>query len=453
MNRSTETAPQFNIATASALLEIERLLRVARSARELQFTLVNETRGAVIYRQAILLSHGNADKGPYRVEAVSSLPTVERDAPFIRWLERLVASFQKQQPLVGARCLSYDDSPEELKEEWKEFSLPYVLWCPLVHSNETVIGSLWCTRETIWLDQEIAILRRIADTFTHAWQALDHPRRMVGTRLGTRWKAWAVVGAALVALAMPVRMSTVAPARVIPREPAVVSAPLNGVIAEMTVPANAMVQEGQPLFRYEDTTLRSSHEVAEKNLAVALADYHRAAQGSFQETKNKADVPLLKAEVELKETERNFAREQLDQTLVKAPRAGLLLYSDKSDWIGKPVVVGERIMEVADPAQVELRVNLPVSDAIVLREGAPVTVFLDAQPLEPLAATVTHASYHAEVLPGNLLAYRITATFTDPTQAPRIGWQGTAKVYGESTSVFFLLFRRPISAARQFTGL
>ena len=248
-------------------------------------------------------------------------------------------------------------------------------------------------------------------------------------------------------------MSTVAPAKVIPREPFVVSAPLNGVIAEMTVQANAMVQEGQPLFRYEDTTLRSSHEVAEKNLAVALADYHRAAQGSFLDTKNKADVPLLKAQVELKETERNFAREQLDQTLVKAPRAGLLLYSDKSDWIGNPVVVGERIMEVADPAQVELRVNLPVSDAIVLREGASVTVFLDAHPLEPLAATVTRASYHAEVLPGNLLAYRITATFTNPTQTPRIGWQGTAKVYGESSSVLFLLFRRPISAARQFVGL
>jgi hypothetical protein len=452
MTLSAETTPRFSLATASALLEIERLLRDARTVRELQFTLVNESRGAVSYRQAILLSHGDDDKGPYRVEGVSSLPTVDRNAPFVRWIERLVTSFQ-QQPLAGVRSLSFDDCPEELKEEWKEFSLPYVLWCPLVQPDGTAIGSLWCTRETIWLDQEIAILRRIADTFTHAWQTLDRPRYRVSTRLKARWITWTLVGAVLAALALPVRMSTVAPAKVIPREPAVVSAPLNGVIAEMIVPPNVMVQEGQPLFLYEDTTLRSNHEVAEKNLAVALADYHRAGQGSFFDAKNKAEVPLLKAEVELKETERNFAREQLDQTVVKAPRSGLLLYSDKSDWVGKPVVVGERVMEVADPAQVELRVNLPVSDAILLREGAPVTVFLDAQPLEPLAATVTRASYHAEALPGNLLAYRITATFTDPREVPHIGWQGTAKVYGDSASLFYLLFRRPISAARQFVGL
>jgi hypothetical protein len=40
---------------------------------------------------------------------------------------------------------------------------------------------------------------------------------------------------------------------------------------------------------------------------------------------------------------------------------------------------------------------------------------------------------------------------TDPRI--RIGWQGSAKVYGEQGPLAFLLFRRPLTALRQLTGL
>ena len=36
----------------------------------------------------------------------------------------------------------------------------------------------------------------------------------------------------------------------------------------------------------------------------------------------------------------------LDQVEVRAPQQGLLLYTDKADWIRKPVAVGERIMKL-----------------------------------------------------------------------------------------------------------
>ncbi len=110
-------------------------------------------------------------------------------------------------------------------------------------------------------------------------------------------------------------------------------------------------------------------------------------------------------------------------------------------------------MEIADPDRVELRIDLPVDDAIVLSEGADVRVFFDARPIHAVPATLTHASYHAEALPGDVLAYRVTARLNGPQPDIRIGWQGTAKIYGEDVSLFFLLFRRPISATRQFLGL
>ena len=182
------------------------------------------------------------------------------------------------------------------------------------------------------------------------------------------------------------------------------------------------------------------------------AEHSQAIQAGFSDPQRKADVPLKDAEVDLRQTELNYAKEMLDQVEVIAPQDGLLLYTDKADWIGRPVTVGERIMEIADPKRIELRIDLPVADAIVLKEGAEALVFLNALALESFPAIITHASYNAEVLPGDIIAYRVTAQLTQPDPRIRIGWQGTAKVYGEQGPLAYLLLRRPLTALRQWVG-
>ena len=129
---------------------------------------------------------------------------------------------------------------------------------------------------------------------------------------------WMLVAATLGALAIPVPMSTLAPAKIVAKDPLIVSAPIDGVIAEILVLPNTVVSEGQVLLKYEDTTFRSEYEVSERNLDVAMAQYRRAAQGSFGDAEKKADVSLLKAEVELRETERNYTYERLAKVEVKA---------------------------------------------------------------------------------------------------------------------------------------
>ncbi|MDH5726660.1 MAG: hypothetical protein OEY60_14430, partial [Nitrospira sp.] len=62
------------------------------------------------------------------------------------------------------------------------------------------------------------------------------------------------------------------------------------------------------------------------------------------------------------------------------------------------------------------------------------------------------ASYHAEVLPNNTLAYRVMAQLSEEASESRIGWQGSAKLYGERVTLFTYLFRRPISALRPWIG-
>lgn len=448
----TQSLPQRN-TSFTMLLQLEGMVRAARTRQELQFFFVNETRRLVPYQQAILLIPPAPSSPRYEVQAASSVPIVDRAAPLMQWTERLIQGLRAISPGSDIRQVSASDCPEELRRDWKEFTPGHGVWCPLKHPDGQLLGGLWLTREQPWADHEVTVLQRIGDAYAYAWRAVGASSRLQWRWGLSRTVTWILAGAIVGALAIPVPMSTLAPAKVVAKDSVIVSAPIDGVISDILVLPNAVVSEGEILFRYEDTTFRSEYQVAERNLDVSIAQYRRAAQGSFVEAEQKADVPQLKAEVELRETERNYMYERLTKVEVKAEQAGLLLYTDKSDWIGKPVVVGQRIMEIADPKRLEVRIDLPVEDAIVLHEGAMVKLFLNANPFSSVSATVSHASYHAEVLPNNTLAYRVIAQLEQGASELRIGWQGSAKIYGERVSLFTYLFRRPISALRPWVGL
>jgi len=367
-------------------------------------------------------------------------------------LEQMAQALRQEQPGDEPRIVTAETCPEACREGWREHVHGHVLWCPLRHPDETVPGIWWFERESAWEENEMAIIQRLAGSVAYAWKAVAQRSRTWSVGI-TKPSAW-LLGAAIVsALCVPVRVSTIAPVKVTAKDPTMVSAPMDGVIAEVLVPSNTVVAQDRLLFRYEDTNLRNQFRVAEKQLAVAEAEHAQAIQGGFADPQRKAEAPLKAAEAALKETELVYAREMLDQVEVRAPQPGLLLYTDKADWVGKPVAVGERIMEIADPQHIELRIDLPVNDALLLKEGADAVAFFDALPLESFDATVSRASYHAEVLPGEVLAYRVTAELATGDPRIRIGWQGSAKVYGERGPLAFLLFRRPVTALRQLIGV
>lgn len=434
-------------------LQLEALARGAQSLRELQFLIANETRRLVAFRQAFVLAAGRKEQSPYRVAAASSVASVEPDAPLIQWIERMAAVARAKDLKHGPLVLTEADCPDDVRASWKQFALPYVLWCPLRLADQPSVGALWLSREQTWQENECTLVHRLAEAYAHAWKAVagSNPTR------SSAWRrpliGWTAAVAAIGALAIPVPFSTLAPAKIVAKNPAVVSAPIDGVIAKVLVPPNSPVEAGQPILRFEDTTLRSQYDVAEKNLSVALAEYRQASQGAFGDAQHNAKLPLLKAEAELREVERDYAFELLQQVQVTAPKTGLLLYGDESDWVGKPVVVGERIMDIADPINIEVRIDLPVEDAIVLTDGRPVQLFLDVDPLKTFQATIAHTSYHADVLPGNILAYRVIADLQEAAPEMRIGWQGTAKIQGDEVPFFYLVFRRPITTIRQYFGL
>ena len=436
----------------STLVQLGKRARHAATPQELGFVMVNETHSLVPYRQALLWRRDAPGAGD--IAAISGAAVVEGNAPLALWANRAFAKLDAATDNTP-RTVDANDLPESLREEWAEWLPTHGLWVPLVADPDRRLGVLLLVRDQSWGEGERHLVQELVDAYAGAWAALHSRRRLFGASLwrpSLRVKV-AIAAAIFLALWLPVRLSALAPADVVPLKPAIVRAPLDGVVDHFTVEPNEAVKQGQLLLELDPRAIQNKLEVARQGLAVAEAEYRQTAQQAVFDDKSRSQLAILKGRMDQRRAEAGYAQSLLDRIHVTAPRGGIALLDDPSDWVGRPVSVGERLMEVADPNQAEIEVWLPVADAITLKSGADVDFFLNISPDAPLHATIRQASYEATLSPNGLLGYRLKAAFVDGTQLPRIGLRGTAKVYGEHVSLFYYLLRRPLAAARQLLGL
>ena len=435
----------------SVLLQLEADARKSEDVLSLHYFIVNETRRLLHYRHAVLFKAVGQKKLSFHAIRVSGVTLIDRATPKIHWIERVVNQLKISNLGDQPVKVLVEQLPEELQQDWRDLSLPFPIWVPLNLPDGFLVGSLWLEKETAWSDNELFLIKRLTETYAHAWGYFDKHRRLKSWFF-SRKIAWTLVAVMIMALLLPVQHSTLGPVKVIAKDPLIVSAPIDGVIASIPVEPNQPVTQGLMLLSYEDTNYRNEYAIAAQSLAVTQAELKKSTQGAFQDPKSNAEVALLEAKVDLAIIKRNYAREMLDHVNVVAEQEGFLLFSDKSELIGRPVTTGERLMEIAEIGKLMLRIDLPVENNIDFPLGALVKVYLDVDPLNSIDAKVTYTSFRAEVAPGDVLVYRVEAELTEEVENLRIGWQGTAKIYGSSVNLFFYLFRRPLAAARQYLG-
>jgi multidrug efflux pump subunit AcrA (membrane-fusion protein) len=472
------TAPVSGLERALAtLLDLTRQAQRARTAAELSFALVNDSHRLVPYRMAVLWRAGRG------IEALSGLVQPEANAPYAQWAQKLCRHLHRTLPPDGQlQALTSLDLPSDLAEPWAEWWPEHALWLPLppgdppgaaptpsvttsaARAPVAPPAALLLVREDAWAEADQVLLQEWAALWWHAWAALQRqPRRSWLRPWRTdpaappvrRWwlrpGPWLLAG--MVGLAfVPVRLSVLAPGELVPRSPTVVRAPLDGVIDAFHVQPNEDVAEGQPLFGFDEALIRSRLRVAQQALATANAEYRQIAQQSLVDLRARPQLAALTGRIEERAAEVTFLREQLLRSRVLAPQAGVALFDDPTQWIGKPVVVGERILRIAAPDDVEVEAWLPVGDAIRLAPGTPVRLFLNARPLEPVPATLRFMAHEAVQRPDGSHAYRLRATLSAP-DGQRVGLKGTARLEGERVPLAYWVMRRPIATARTWLGL
>jgi hypothetical protein len=425
------------------LLQLQQRARRTRPA-ELPYVVVNETSDFLPYRQALLWRIDSM-----RVEAASGVTAPEPNAPYTLWLNRVLARLAEHGEAEGIFPFGAGSIPPNLAEDWASWLPEHGLWVPLPGPEHTT-RALVLFRETPWSDPEIHLLSYLAEAYGHAFALAEaaKPTLTWRQRLKKRKTALLAAGLLLAAALFPVRQSVLAEAEVIPRLPNVVRAPLDGVVETFFIQPNQEVAVGQKLFTLDTTQLRSKLQVATETLDIALTEYLQGSQQALLDPAAKAKLAGLKSKWEQQKTEVDYLRSLLVRCEVTASQAGVAVFDDPNDWIGRPVTQGEKVLAVADPAQVELEMRLPIDDLIGLRPGNEVLFFPNVAPHHPLAATLEFFSYRASPTPAEVMAYRLKAVFPEGTEPPRLGYRGTAKLYGDRRPFLSWLLRKPLRTLR-----
>ena len=439
-----------NTSAFEALLRIESEARSAESVSDLCHLIANETRRLTRARQIFVAEITVA--GLMKIVTVSNLGTVDRQSELAAELERAIeildrAAATAKQPFAVTGAGTRDTQPHS-------YPFTEMLWLPFKRRGGEVFAGMLLTRELTWTHDDTIVSTRLASAYAHAWRELtsvpryaSNPRRM--KRLGRL-----AFLAGVAALFIPVSMTALAPVEVVAASPFVVAAPLDGVIDEVLVEPSGAVKKDQVLLRFSDTVLRNRAGTAGRDVIVAEAQLKKVSQSAFDDPRGRHELGVADAELALKKAERDFAKELLAKTVLLAPRDGIAVYSDRKALIGKPVSTGERIMEIAAPDDVELRIDLAVADAMALEKDSRVKVFLDVEPLSARSARVVRSEFRAKPGENGTMTFKTTAKFdTGPRGPPRLGLRGTGQIYGQSVPLGVFLLRRPISALRQIFGL
>ena len=435
---------------AQALIRYEAELVAATSAAEACFVAVNRLGAVMPYRLAVLL-HPDPLRGA-RVGAVSHLSDVDDNSPFAQWLGRLV-KLVGQQPVT---VLTQATVPEELAGDWAEWLPEHAVLCRLASPSGGELGWILAAFDSELDERGVTLLqlacRQVALVLA-AWRGRGWKLRWRLPGKRRKWLPFAIAAAVLLVLLIPVRLSALAPAEVTPVKPASVAAPVDGVLAKFNVAPNTLVKAGDVVATIDDTVVRNRYAMSQKGLEVARAEYARAGSKSFADDQSRSELLTLKARIDERLADVAYTEELLGRIQLRAPVAGLVIYSSPDEWVGRPLVTGERIATIADPARAALTLHMPADDAIDIDVGAAVRFYQNVSPLDSLAAAISEVGYETQTTVDAGLAYVLRAEFPAGTQPPRLGLRGTAKVYGHYVPLGYYLLRRPFGSLRRMLGL
>lgn len=438
---------------ALRLLTLEAEVRQQPNTDRIYFHLVNNVQQMVPYDQGMIFSRAHL-QGALHLTHVSGLPVADRHTPLAHDLQKVLREHERGAHLDALLTLELPAASTMADESQAlaEFPLRQGIWLPLTFRSSKIMSGALLLRVATFTPREQVVLQRLSNTYSHALRLFSKRHRLLDS-LPLSKQSLAVAITLIFGLGLiPVRLSVMAPLEVIAAQPYVLTAPINGVIRTILVAPNSVVQPTQALVQFEDIQPRNEMVLAQQQLAVAEAKHARISAAAFSDPQAAHDKATAAAEHDLARVNYNYAVEVLQRTLIRSPSGGMAVYSDRRDWEGRAVQVGEEILQVADPTRIAYRIDLSTGNAIELAIGNPVSIYLESSPLGGLKGQLRSVSYSPHTTPAGVTSYTVIAA-PQGDETPRIGARGTARLYGDKVPLAFQLLRRPLAAARQFLGI
>lgn len=445
-----ETMRETQGEALATLLLLSRRVRKAKTVAELKFLLLNETHSLIHYQQAALWDERN------QVTDLSGVSSIEKNSPYVTWLNHW---FRETPSDTGSEAFITDlDLLKRDEADWKNWLTPHVANVSMPEEASVPRTQLLLSRDKAFTREELSLLQEWFDIWSDRYRDLYKP----GWLMNLVWKKnkattkriipISVLVVAIIVGLLPVNISVLAPAELIPLNPTVVRSPIDGIVDRILVKPNQRVHQGEGLFEFDKVSLENQLALAHQALLTAQAEYRQKAQRAVFDAESKARLVVLQSLIDEKQIEFSYLRELINRSSVKASRDGIVLLSDETEWVGRPVITGERIMVIADEFQSQIQAWISPADFINFPNRADLTLFLTSDPSLQIKAKVRYISHEPELRPDGSFAHRLRAELERSDHQVQIGQGGTARIEGDRVSVLYWIFRRPMAAFRGWLG-
>ena len=434
------------------LISLEKKTREAKSKDELNFLVVNETREIIDYTTSFLLLKSATDK--FHINAISDIASIDRTAPLVTFVESII-NHKTKINLKEIESIDLEQFSKKIKKQKPKNIPQYLLCIPIFSPQRGLQGYLLLARNKNFNENENELVQHLSRTYGHAYNTFltNFSIKNFFKKNFTGKKRWITISVIILIFLFPVRMTSTAPVEVVAKNPFLITSPFDGVVKKIIANNNDQTKPGDLLVLLEDIDLSNEFNLAKQSLQVAEKELLRTRQSSFTDNEQKSRLAELVAQVDLKRVELKSAERKLKNSKIYSEKKGVVIVDRKSDWQGKPVAVGEKILTIADPSNIEFLIWLPVKDSIVINQDANTSIFLDINPMSSYKGNIIRSTYEPELSPEEVLSYKLISSFKGNRDTPRIGLRGTAKVYGNRTILFYYLFRKPITFIRQLIGI
>jgi len=444
----TSTSPEvIKLLTAINRLTVKAVKSTRRES--LIFIILNDTAQIVQYDRAVLWQLG---EGKPKLLGVSGQTKINKWADIAKKWKIIIDNIKdrrKVQELHDENLLKGHETLEQIKDAQAGTT---VLWLPLF-SGGKFAGGLWLERWNgqPWRQQEIEVLAFLNDAYGAAWERFL-PKAALWRIMNTRWLWYGAL--VLLALLMFIRvpLRVVAPCEIVPEDPVVVTAPLEGIVEEVIADPGQFVTEGQILFEYDKRVPLQELRVAEKQAEITRSELDRSTTLGLQDPRSRAEIAVLKLRLQKEEIRLALAQYRASQLTVTAPQEGYVVLDDPDQWRGKPVLVGERVLILSPPEKTKVRIWLPEDDNIEFDTEQPVKVFLNIAPESSYRANITYIANYSSLGEKQIPSFVAEAAWVNASPDVKTGLKGTAVLYGHNVSLFYFIMRKPWTSLRRWTG-
>lgn len=447
-------AHQSQIEKLATLLVLAEEIRKLTTIREFGFFSTNETHRLLPYHTAYLWEIKDLI-GTYLI-AQSGVAEIDLHAPMNQWLMRKIDQIKRGPLAKEIHQLNFNDAVQNadpLESEWPDELPNFLLWCPLLNKNNLVSGGLIFFRDSEFSETDVKMLSWLIASYQYTWNYLTSPRKKeILSRFKERPYFLALIVTIASILLFPVKLSILGEGTVVPKSPVLINAPLQGVIKSFLVSPGEKVKIGQHLLSLDKTDLLASYEISQKDYLLTKTKLRTAINAGLENKESYSEIPILQAQLAVDRANLDYAQKLLQKTDIVSPIDGVVIFDSKEDWVGQPVKPGERILVIANPTSVKLKISLPISNVIDLKIGDKGEFYLYGQ-LTAVPFQIDALGYNAKLLPNKILAYELSAQLLDERQPPQIGARGTVKIYGKYVPFIYYMLRRPLQSARQTLGI